>query len=385
VTGQPTTGPATDAVVPAVTWVDEHGGYWSVTGDAAIRQITSARDGFSSVPTVHIPPSGLAERGVRIYALESDDPHHRRERAVLRDAVGLAPAKTLEPRIRAVAVGLLRSLDWERPVDLAEDYAYRLPLDVVSGIVGVPVELAGELRSHTNTLLFRRGTSTEAMAAAERIFEIASQTIEARRGAPRGDWLDELLTAAPRGTEPLGVHDDAVRAVVALITGGHHSTSRAIGSLLAHLLTEPGLRDELVTRPDRIAEAGEEALRLHTPLPSFSRTATSLQRIGATDIAPGERALLHYDVANLGAEVYERPDRFELDRPRHEHLAFGWGVHRCVGMHLARAEMAIAVEELLRLAPDVTLVEPVTWIGPAEPKCLLVRSASAASGAEERP
>jgi cytochrome P450 len=136
-------------------------------------------------------------------------------------------------------------------------------------------------------------------------------------------------------------------------------------------MTDPSLRALVVADPSRLPAAAEEVLRLHTPLPSFSRRATEDGRIGDTAIGAGEQVLLDYAAANRDPGVYPEPDRFELDR-RPQHLAFGWGRHRCVGMHLARAELRIAAEELLAFAPDVELAEPVRWRGPAEPESLIV-------------
>lgn len=354
-------------------WVAEHGGYWDVTTHAGCRAVAGARSGFSSYPHVHIPPSGLAERGVRIYALESDDPEHRAERAVLREAVGAAATKNLEGSIAQGARRLLGELDWSRPVDLAGDYAYRLPLEVIAGVVGVPDEFAPELRRHTDTLLFRRGSSDEALAAAERITEIAACTIAGRQHKAGSGWLDLLIGRLP-AEGPVPPESEAVRAVVALITGGHHSTSRAIGSFVARVFEDPALRDLLVAEPERIPSAAEEILRLHTPLPSFSRRAVADHEIDHAPVAAGEQALLHYDLANRDPEVFSDPEHLDIDRRTLEHLAFGWGAHRCVGMHLARAEIRIALEEVLRVIPDGRLVEPVVWVGPAEPNYVLVTS-----------
>jgi cytochrome P450 len=354
-----------------VRWIAEHGDYWDITSHSECRAVAGDRSGFSSYPHVQIPPSGLAEQFVRIYALESDDPEHRIERAVLRHAVGPAATKDLEEDIAATARRLLCELDWSSPVDLAGDYACRLPLEVIVGVVGVPKEHVPELRLLTNTLLFRRGTSDEALAVAERITEIAAHALADRQQKAGENWLDILIGRLPvDGTVPL--ESEAVRAVVALIAGGHHSTSRAIGFLLEWAFGDSALRDALLAQPNRIPDAAEEALRLHTPLPSFSRRAAADHEIDGTSVASGEQTLLHYDRANRDPEVFSHPESFDIDRQTVEHLAFGWGAHRCVGMHLARAEIRIALQELLRPAPEGHLVEPVEWVGPAEPAFVLV-------------
>jgi cytochrome P450 len=217
-----------------ISWNEQHGGYWAVTGYQECRAAAGARDGFASSPHVHIPPSGLAKRGLRVYALESDGDEH-------------------------------------------------------CDIVGAPGKLRPELRDLTNTLGFRAATEDQTAAAAQRVIEIAGATIASRRAAPPGDWLDTLIAASP-----------------------------------------------------------------------------------------------DYAAANRDPGVYSDPERFELDR-RPRHLAFGWGRHRCVGMHLARAEMRIAAAELLAFAPGIELAEPVRWRGPAEPERLLVRSAAAERAVRDSP
>jgi cytochrome P450 len=352
-----------------IRWDERHGGYWSVTGYQECRAAAGARDGLASSPHVHIPPSGLAKRGLRIYALESDGAEHRQERGALLDTLGPAASNRFEEHIRALARSLLASLDWAAAPDLAAGYAFRLPLEVICDIVAVPAGLRPELRDLTNTLGFRAASEDQAAAAAQRVIEIAAATIASRRVAPPGDWLDTLIAASPDDGNP----DAApVRAVVALITGGHHSTSRGIGSLIARIMTDPALRALVEQDPGRLPAAAEEVLRLHTPLPSFSRRATEDCRIGDITIGAGERILLDYAAANRDQNVYPDPERFELGR-RPQHLAFGWGRHRCVGMNLARAQMRIAAAELLAFAPDIELAEPVRWRGPAEPETLMVR------------
>lgn len=163
----------------------------------------------------------------------------------------------------------------------------------------------------------------------------------------------------------------ATSAIVAMITGDHHSTSRALGSLIARVLTEPGLQDLLHADPAQIPAAIDETLRLHTPLQSFSRTATADVQLGNVTVRAGEQVLLVYAAANRDPAVYPEPADFVLGRDRRHSLAFGYGPHRCVGVHLATAELRIALEVLLRLTGRLQPAEPIGWRGPAEPAKLL--------------
>lgn len=345
-----------------IVWSALHGGHWVVADHELCRAV--ARDpSFSSASGVHVPNTPLYERGIRIFALEHDGAEHREQRAVLQGAVPDRPSKVDADLIRGYARRLLDALVEEPgPVDLMAGLANPLPLDVIFAVMGADEEFKPEMKALVDSMIYRVPVPGVDDPAA-RIHEIAAAIVERRVDDPRDDWVTSLTTLPEK---------DSVDAVVSLITGGHHSTSRGIASLLARLLTEPGLRDRLARDPDQISLAAEETLRLHTPLPSFSRRATAARAVGNADVDVHEQVLMLYAAANRDPHVYDEPETFRLDRSGPDHLAFGFGPHRCVGVHLARAEMRIAVEELLRVAPEVELVESIDWRGPAEPFALVV-------------
>jgi cytochrome P450 len=344
-------------------WSESHHGHWVVTGHELCRAVAADQDGFSSASGVHVPPTGLYERGVRIYALEYDEPEHRQQRAQLREAVGDRPARVPEAMIRAHVRALLGALDWPGPVDLMAGLANPLPLEVIFELIGGDPEFKPEMKALVDALLFRRGSIPGCDDPAGRVIEIAHLMAERRRGSPAGDWISQVASSGAAA---------ATSAIVAVITGGHHSTSRALGSLIARVLTEPGLQDDLRADPDRIPAAIDETLRLHTPLPSFSRRATAPAQVGSVTVEAGEDVLLVYAAANRDPAVYPQPEEFSLGRDHRQSLAFGYGPHRCVGIHLARAELRLALAELLAATGRLELAEPVRWHGPAEPDQLLV-------------
>jgi len=346
-------------------WSASHDGHWVVTGHELCRAVAADQPGFSSARGVHVPPTGLYERGVRIFALEYDQPEHRRHRQLLRQAVGDRPARVPEPMIRGHVRRLLGALDWTGPVDLVNDFANPLPLDVIFDIIGADPEFKPEMKALVDALLFRRMAIPGCSDPAGRVIEIARLMAERRRREPKDDWISYVAGAGDDSA------DEATSAIVAVITGGHHSTSRALGSLIARVLTEPGLQDLLRADPARIPAAIDETLRLHTPLPSFSRTATADARLGEVTVQAGEQVLLVYAAANRDPAVYDQPQTFSLGRDHRHSLAFGYGPHRCAGIHLALAELRIAAEELLQLSGHIELAEPIQWRGPAEPGELL--------------
>jgi cytochrome P450 len=145
--------------------------------------------------------------------------------------------------------------------------------------------------------------------------------------------------------------------LVALLIGGHHSTAAAIAGLINHVLEVPGLHDTLLADPELIPQAIEESLRLTTPLQMFARTATTDTEVAGTRIPQGGRIMLNYAAANRDETVFEDADRFQLDRTNNRHLAFGHGIHLCIGRPLARAELRICLEELLSRVPNLQLVD----------------------------
>jgi cytochrome P450 len=361
---------AVRAAGPAA-WSALHGGHWVVTGHELCRAVAADQRRFSSASGVHVPPTGLFERGVPIFALEHDPPEHRDQRQLLRQAAGESPSRVPETLIRERARKLLEGLDWSGQVDLMNDFANPLPLGVIFAVTGADAEFEPEMKALVDALFFHRQPVPGTEDPAGRIIEIAGLLVGRRRREPKGDWISQLINSEIKGI-PL-TDEQVAAAIVALITGGHHSTSRGLGSLIARMLTVPGLQSALRTDPARIPAAIDETLRLHTPLPSFSRRATTDTRIGGADIRAGEDVLMIYAAANRDPAVFDRPDEFEFGRSRRDSLAFGYGPHRCIGVYLATAELRIALQELFAVTPWLELEAPVRWLGPAEPAQLQVR------------
>ncbi len=362
--------------VPAPVWSSDHGGHWVTGRHATCRAVAAAAEPFSSAHSVHVPTTGLYRRGIRIFALEADDPGHRAQRNLLRAVVGDRPSRVPEELIRQLAQHLVRALDWSGPIDLMTSLANPLPLDVVFSIMGADPVFKPEMKALVDAVGFGRPLPSGGDPA-QRIHDIAAAMVEQAQHEPGDDWISSLSTAI-LDDRPL-TEQEMVAAIDSLITGGHHSTSRGLGSVLVHLLTEPGLLDAAQADSDTLDAAIEETLRLRTPLPSFSRHAMADVTVGGCPVAEGSDVLLVYADANRDPAVFPEPEQFRLDRDRREHLAFGFGPHRCVGIHLARAEIRIAIEELLQVAPDLRLIAEPAWVGPAEPDTILVTSEHARS------
>jgi cytochrome P450 len=356
--------------VTAPRWSDEHDGHWVAESYEAIRAVAGNDEAFSSAHSVHVPTTGLYDRGIRIFALEHDGDEHRGQRQLLMAATGTRPSTVPRDLVASCLEPLLDGIDWSRPVDLVAALTNPLPLDVIFALIGGDDEFKPEMKRLVDALIHRVTWTEDLGDPAERIYDIAASMVDRRRAEPREDWITGLAEASVCG-KPL-TREEQVAAVVSLITGGHHSTSRGLGSLFARVVSEPGLRDRLIENRSLVNAAIDETLRLHTPLPEFSRTAARPADVCGAAVQVGQQVSMRYDRGNRDPEIFEAPDEFRLDRRGGQHLAFGFGPHSCAGTNLARAEMQMALSAVLERAPGLRLLEEIVWLGPAEPQELWV-------------
>ncbi len=188
------------------------------------------------------------------------------------------------------------------------------------------------------------------------------EEIERRRVDPDDNLISFLISAELDG-EPLPMH--VVRAHLELmLVAGIDTTWSSIGSALWHLAQHADDRRRLVEEPGLIPAAAEELLRAYSPV-TMARIPSQDTVIGGRDVRAGERVLLNYPGANRDPAVFDRADEVVIDRAINRHVAFGAGIHRCLGSHLARMEMQVAIEEFLTMVPEFELADPdaVTWAG----------------------
>ncbi len=187
------------------------------------------------------------------------------------------------------------------------------------------------------------------------------EIIPRRRAHPGSDFISTLLAAKVDG-KPLGDRE-IMDFCWFLLIAGLDNTAFTIRNLLLQISASDSLRERLIREPARIAEAVEEVLRLYSPVWGIARTATRDTEIDGQPIAAGERVMMLLASADRDEAKFPEPDRFVLGRKPNVHVAFGVGKHRCLGTHLARLEIRVAVEEVLRHLPDYLVVGEVGWNG----------------------
>jgi cytochrome P450 len=186
--------------------------------------------------------------------------------------------------------------------------------------------------------------------------------IAGHRDHPGDDVVSGIVTGLIAGREP----DEAeiLNMIITIMLAGHITTTSGTGNMVLRLARDPELQTLLRDHPDRIPDAIEESLRIDTPQQAMPRKCLADVELGGQTIKAGEYVLMNFGSANVDPEAWEAADAFDLDRPNRRHVAFGRGLHQCIGQNLARLEIRIAVEELLARTASFTLdgtVHRLTW------------------------
>ena len=245
-------------------------------------------------------------------------------------------------------------------VDAATQYAQHIPVRVIAEMLGVPKDDGDRFRGFIHRILEVPGTGTDGVPDEDTLDHYLDQVVEDHRANPRDDLIGHLLDARFDG-EPL--EDDHIRGSIALlIIAGVDTTWSAIGAGIWHLAQHDDDRHRLLTDPDVGPFAVEELLRFYAPV-TMARLVAKEVEVGGQDLQPRDWVLLPFPAANRDPEAFERADEFVIDRERNRHVAFGLGIHRCLGSNLARMELRVAVEEWLARVPEFELADPdaVRW------------------------
>ncbi|MGI9431437.1 MAG: cytochrome P450, partial [Myxococcota bacterium] len=271
-----------------------------------------------------------------------------------------------EKKVRRVCRELITDVAARGECDFVRDVAAPLPMIMIGDMLGVAPEDRADLLRWSDDLI--EGTSAtaspEAAARAGAAFgEYAAynrNVVADRRSREPGDDLMSILVHAEIDGDRLD--DEALlQESLLILVGGDETTRHVITGGMLQLLRNPGQRDALVADPSRIPIAVEEMLRWVTPIQNMARTATRDVELRGQQVREGDKLLLLYPSANRDAAVFSEPDRFDAGRDPNPHLAFGgYGTHFCLGSSLARLELRVMFEELLRWLPDMTLATEET-------------------------
>jgi len=234
---------------------------------------------------------------------------------------------------------------------------------VISRLLGVPDGDQEQLRGWSDALLHRdegdMDVTPAGIEAAYQLYKYFSSFVAERRRDPGEDSLAAALVAAESEGDDL-TDDQVVGFLFLLIIAGNETTTKLLGNCLLALQQFPGEREKVVADPGRVPDAIEEILRYEGSTQAMARTLTRDVELHDQKMTAGDKVLLLLGSANRDERIWDRPDEYDIDRkwPTH-HLAFGHGIHVCLGAALARLEMRVSLEELLRRHPNYEIDEPV--------------------------
>ncbi|MEK6439702.1 cytochrome P450 family protein [Pseudonocardia sp. T1-2H] len=314
------------------------------------------------------------------HMLNSDPPDHTRLRKLVNRAFTVRAISRMRPRIEAIAHALAddmeaRATAGDGTVDLLDTFAFPLPMTVICELLGVPEGERDAFRRWSNTLL-SAGAAQERGAAGAAMAEFLARLVADKAANPGDDMLSAIVQAT-EDADRLSPREATSMAFL-LLVAGHETTVNLIGNGVLALLTHPEQLAELRADPGLTPAAVEEFLRFDGPVNLATlRYTTEPVTIGGTGIPAGEVVMVALTAANRDAERYPEPDALDLHRDTGQHVAFGYGIHHCLGAPLARLEGEIAFRTLLDRFPDLALA--------AEPETLAWRSSTLIRGLTSLP
>jgi cytochrome P450 len=337
---------------------------WLVTAHEDVRQMLR-NPAFSSdlskpgFPLLRELPESFDDNRAGAF-IRMDGLEHMRFRRILTPEFMIKAMKRLEPLIRQTVIEALDAMrEAGQPADLIEHFALPVPSIVICHLLGVPYADHDFFQSRSRVLLSRSTPMDQITAAADELRDYVRELIAAKQGAGGSDDLLGRLAVERVATGEITANE-LVGLALLLLIAGHETTSNMIGLSTLVLLQHPDQFAALRTDPDLAGDAVEELLRyltiVRTGLP---RLALEDVKLGGQVIRAGEGAIALLAGANWDSTVFSQPDAFDVNRGSHQHMAFGFGMHQCIGQPLARSELRIALVELVTRFPNLALTTPL--------------------------
>jgi pimeloyl-[acyl-carrier protein] synthase len=338
-------------------------GFWVLTRYedvvAALRDPRLAKEAIASFVAARfgapVPAMGLS-------MLDRDPPDHTRLRGLVSKAFTPRVVEGLRPRIQEIVDGLLDGVKARGSMDLIEEFAYPIPVAVICEMLGVPIEDHERFRGWSLDIargldLLWLGPDSDvgrrSVAARHALGDYFRGLIAQRRAAPRSDLLSGLIAAEEAG-DKLN-ENELLATCILLLIAGHETTVNLIGNGMLALLRHRDQLERLQREPGLVASAVEELLRFDGPVQRTARIPSEDVTFGGHTIAKGEMVMPFIGAADRDPTQFPEPDRLDIGRTDNRHIAFGWGIHFCLGAPLARIEGQIAINTLLRRLPKVSL------------------------------
>ena len=347
-----------------VAHTDRYGGMWAPITHELVKEVAYDTDHFTSRGVVVNTGRPIAEAPVGpAPPITSDPPFHQHARRLLLPPFSPKAIDPWEPEVRRLCNQLLDEMGDIAPgdtiVDAALQYAQHIPVNVISRMLGFPVEDDDYFRRCVHEFLELVNVPVEEREQSDlHLDEYLDRQIEEHRQDPRDDLTTYLLNAEIGGNKLS--HEHVRGSMVLLLIAGIDTTWSAIGSSLWHLAQHPDDLQRLTDEPDLMLFALEEFLRAYAPV-TMARLVAKDHDFHGCPMKENEWVLLPFPAANRDPEFFDDAGGFVIDREANRHAAFGLGIHRCLGSNLARLELKIAIEEFIKRFPRFELGGTTRW------------------------
>jgi cytochrome P450 len=346
-------------------WTERHGGFWVVTRYKDVVDIAQQPESFSPAKH-HDPETGESRGGLAIPELpglrfipnEVDPPEWNLYRTFLNRRFAPKAIDERKARARQFAAALVDRVIEQGHLDIVDDLASPLPALMMMEIFGFPLHEWRKFADPFHKMVYTPADAPEFLETVRGLDyfkQRVDEEIALRREEPKDDLLGLLANGEMDG-RPL-THEEIQNIAFNLMGGGIDTTTALTSNTLLHLGRNPGMRQRLIDDPSLWSVAREEFLRYVTPIHGLARTVVQDTDLDGWQFREGERLLLAYSAANRDPEMFENPDEVVLDRFPNRHVAFGAGMHRCLGSFLARMMYETMVTEVLARIPDYRIVE----------------------------
>jgi cytochrome P450 len=337
---------------PTLVHGEKYGGFYFAARFQDMKEVLLKHGIFSSGSGITLPEALNRSRHI---PSELDPPAHRGYRAIMQQSLAAERVRSLEPAVRGIVLELLDGFKGRRRVEFFSSFARPLPIHVMLNFLHLPRDdgpmidkLVVELHTEVATGVITGG--------GRKLTEYAERVVERREGSADSagdDFVATVLRAEIDG-RPL-TRDEKVGMVRQVLIGAFDTVSLTISSGVWWLAQHPADAQRLRDSPSLLGTAAEEMVRFASASTYLRRTVTEDVDLGGTHLRPGDKVLLCFGAANRDPSAFTDPDKLIVDRKPNPHLGFGLGLHRCVGSHLAKLQLQIAITELLARYQEFSL------------------------------
>jgi cytochrome P450 len=334
-----------------------HGGFYALPRYREVVEAARATDVLSSADGTSIPPIAALRE---IPPIHVDPPAHRQWREFINPHLSPSKVDAYRPWISDLVAEVLDPLLASSGFDLPRDLGLPLTRRVILRVMGV-ADAPEELNEWTDDLVF--GSEEAQGQASVQLTQFLAGEIQQRRQSPGDDLISAVLDNRLEGAaEPLG-DPEILGLMLLVLLAALETTSSAISAAVCYLLDHPEDTARLTAEPQLLRTAVEEFVRWSSPAPCLGRTATRDVEIAGCPVSAGDKVMLLYGSANRDAAEFPQPDEVVLDRYPNRHVGFGIGPHRCAGSHIAKAQIALALERILPSLGHWRVEDPekITW------------------------